>query len=206
VAEPNNLSQQKTISIVDSTTFPDRNYLISKIHGVLRYSFERHKITKLENHEGKEITVEELVDQYYKDPGKYFEVKSNEENNNAAPHSTNDGGGTATAPTTAIAISTTSIQLAKPLGIKNNKKDMVSNEYCLHAKNRGKLQQILATDVKSIQNKNEEPTKLFGLPSSNNFIISPYKCHYCNYQTNNEKEYEHHVVMRHPGKPAYPQK
>jgi hypothetical protein len=33
----------------------------------LRYSFEKHKLTKLENHEGKEITVEELVDQYYKD-------------------------------------------------------------------------------------------------------------------------------------------
>jgi hypothetical protein len=40
----------------------------------LRYSSEIHKITKLENHEGKEITIEELVDQYYKDPDKYFEV------------------------------------------------------------------------------------------------------------------------------------
>jgi hypothetical protein len=31
--------------------------MISKIQGVLRYSSEIHKITKLENHEGKEITV-----------------------------------------------------------------------------------------------------------------------------------------------------
>ena len=73
-AESNNFSQRKTVSIVDSTIFPDRNYLISKIQGVLKYSFEIHKITKLENHEGKEITAEELVDQYYKDPGKYFEI------------------------------------------------------------------------------------------------------------------------------------
>ena len=36
---------------------------------MLNCSFEKHKITKLENHEDKEITVEELVDQYYKDPG-----------------------------------------------------------------------------------------------------------------------------------------
>lgn len=59
LTEPNNFSQQKTISVIDSTIFPDRHYLISKIQGVLRYSSEIHKITKLENREGKEITVEE---------------------------------------------------------------------------------------------------------------------------------------------------
>jgi hypothetical protein len=60
-------------------------------------------------------------------------------------------GGTAT--TTAIDISRTSIELAKPLEIKDNKKDRVGNEYSLHAKNRGKSQQILEMDVKSIQNE-----------------------------------------------------
>ena len=62
--QSNNLSQQKATCLVDSTIFPDRNYLISKIQWVLRYSSEIHRITKLENHEGKEITAEELVDQY----------------------------------------------------------------------------------------------------------------------------------------------
>ncbi len=61
--QSNNLSQRNTIGIVDSTIFPDGNYLISKIQEVLRYSSEIHKITKLENHEDKEITAEELVDQ-----------------------------------------------------------------------------------------------------------------------------------------------
>ena len=75
--QSNNLSQQKASCLVYSTIYPDRNYLISKIQGVLRYSSEIHKITKLQNHEGKEITVEELVDQYYKDPDKYFEVNGN---------------------------------------------------------------------------------------------------------------------------------
>jgi hypothetical protein len=37
-------------------------------------------------------------------------------------------------------------------------------------------------------------------------IIYLFKCHYCNYQTNIEKEYEQHVVMRHPGKLAYTSK
>jgi uncharacterized protein YdcH (DUF465 family) len=134
-ATSNNFSQQMTIYVIYSITFLDRNYLISKIQGVLRYSSEIHKITKLENHEGKEITVEELVDQYYKDPEKYFDLN----NGKAAPPS-DEIGGTAT---TAIAISKTSIELVKPLEIKNIKKDGVSNEYCLHAKNTSKSQQII---------------------------------------------------------------
>jgi transposase len=44
---------------------------------VLKYSYDIHKITKLENHEGKEITTEELVDQYYKDPGWIGDTVSN---------------------------------------------------------------------------------------------------------------------------------
>jgi hypothetical protein len=31
-------------------------------------------VIKLEGYQGKEITIEELVVQYYKDPDKYFEV------------------------------------------------------------------------------------------------------------------------------------
>jgi hypothetical protein len=48
---------------------------MSKIQMLLEYSSKIDKITKLENHEGKEITAEELVDQYYADPDKYFEVR-----------------------------------------------------------------------------------------------------------------------------------
>ena len=65
-SETNNISQRKLITIVNPTLFPDKRYLISEIQGVLRYSFDRHVITKLEDHGGKEITVEELVEQYYK--------------------------------------------------------------------------------------------------------------------------------------------
>jgi hypothetical protein len=192
----NIFSQQKAISVINSTIFPDRTYLISKIQVVLRYSSEIHKITKLENHEGKEITAEELVDQYYKDPDKYFEVNGGK--SNVAPPSSGDGG----AGTTAIVISTTSIQ---PLEIKNNiKKERVSNEYSLDAKYIGKSQQILEKDAKSIENGHEKSTKLFDLHSSNNFII--FKCYYCKYQTNVEREYQCHVVLKHPGKLAYPSK
>jgi hypothetical protein len=148
-----------------------------------------HKITKLENHEGKEITAEELIDQYYKDPDKYFEANGGQ--SNAAP------GGAATA----IAVSRTSMALAKSLEIKNIKNNGVRDEYSLEAKNRDKSQQTLKADIKSIQSEQEQSTKLFDLSPSNNFLI--FKCYYCSYETNVEREYESHVVMRHHGKPAY---
>ena len=135
VTESNKFSQRKTVSIVDSTIFPDRNYLISKIQGVLKYSYDIHKITKLENHEGKEITIEDLVDQYYKDPGKYFEVSSP----SAVEKTT----------TTAIAISRTSSEPSKPLEAKNNER-WVSDEYSLDTQNRDRSQQIQGLDIKSI--------------------------------------------------------
>jgi hypothetical protein len=37
---------------------------------------------------------------------------------------------------------------------------------------------------------------------SNNFFI--FKCYYCNYQADIAREYECHVVLKHPGKLAYP--
>ena len=107
----------------------------------MRYSFERHKITKLENHEGKEITVEELVDQYYKDSDKYFEVNGNK-NNSAAPTGETE---------TTTGISRTSIEPE----IKNNEIDGVSDEYSLDTQNKDKSQQILELDIKSIQTKQE---------------------------------------------------
>ncbi len=66
----------------------------------------------------------------------------------------------------------------------------------------GKSQQIIESDVKSVQKEQQQSTKLFDLPRSNNFII--FKCYYCSYETNVEREYERHVVLRHQGKIAYP--
>jgi hypothetical protein len=73
---PNSLSQNRLVPIIDSTIFPTKQYLISKIEEVLRYSYQTNVLTKIEDHEGKEISVEELVDRYYKNPEKYFEYNT----------------------------------------------------------------------------------------------------------------------------------
>ncbi len=63
---------------------------------------------------------------------------------------------------------------------------------------------LTGINVKSIQTAHEECTKLFDQGESNNFLI--FKCYYCNYQTRIEREYERHVILKHPGKLAYPSK
>jgi hypothetical protein len=108
VGESTNFSLRKDIHTVNSTIFSDKSYLISKIQEVIEYSKERHKLTRLEDSEGQEVTVEELVNRYYRDPEEYFEV----DGGNTAPDDTNDRRMTAT---TALAISRTSVELAKSL-------------------------------------------------------------------------------------------
>ena len=34
----------------------------------------------------------------------------------------------------------------------------------------------------------------------------PPICYYCDYKPYSKDDYEHHVVLKHPGKPAYPNK
>jgi hypothetical protein len=52
--------------------------------------------------------------------------------------------------------------------------------------------------IKSIRNSQNEPTKLFDQDNLN------LRCYCCNYQADIEREYERHVILRHPGKLAYP--
>jgi hypothetical protein len=81
VNNPNNFAHDKKIQVVDFAIFPSREYLISKINEVLRYSYQSNDLTRIEDHEGKEVNVEELVDRYFSNPEDCFESlnsKSNE--------------------------------------------------------------------------------------------------------------------------------
>jgi DNA-binding MarR family transcriptional regulator len=68
----NNISQDNIVRIKDPITFPTREYLISKVNEVLEYSYQVNDLTRVEDHEGKEISVEELVARYYRNPEDYF--------------------------------------------------------------------------------------------------------------------------------------
>ena len=70
----NNFSQQKEKIIVNSTTLPSKEYIISKIEPHLRYYSENGFFLKIKNHLEKEISVYELVEQYFDNIHDYFEV------------------------------------------------------------------------------------------------------------------------------------
>jgi hypothetical protein len=188
--ETNNLSQNKLISITDSTSFPNRNYLISRIEGVLRYSSDKGIIIKLEDHEGNEITVEELVDRYYKDPEKYFDSKRN--NNSTSGDSS--AGQSLSIPTTTSSgedkpkieieqleeepkssLSSTSelpVQVSKEEQENNFAKEKVSDDYLENAENASELQERSAEDLKYRETQYDLSKKLFDSEKTNNLIYS----------------------------------
>ena len=57
--------------LIDSLMFPDRDYIISKIHEILKYSNQNPQM-KIHDHLGQEISVEDLADRYYTNPEAYF--------------------------------------------------------------------------------------------------------------------------------------
>jgi hypothetical protein len=185
-AQTNNLSQNKLISITDSTLFPNRNYLISKIHEVLRYSSDKGIIIKLEDHEGNEITVEELVDRYYKDPERYFEL-DNKRNNNSTTGDSSSGHSPFTTSEEdkseieieqleeepKSSLSSTSelpVQVSKEEQENNFIKEEMSDDYLENAENASELQLISVDNAKSVESQQDLSNKLFDSEKTNNLI------------------------------------
>ncbi|MGI9009638.1 MAG: hypothetical protein ACR2F1_00420 [Nitrososphaeraceae archaeon] len=70
----NNFSQERQKIIVNSTIFPDKTYILSRIEPFLKYSSEIGYYTKIKNHLDEEITIDELIDQYVGNPDDYFTI------------------------------------------------------------------------------------------------------------------------------------
>jgi hypothetical protein len=215
----NNLSYNKLISMQDFTLHSYKSYLISKIDRVLRYSFDRHVITKLENHEGNEITRDELVKRYYKDPDQYFEFDIKDKPQLPEGGDTVTSTSTDTTNTTTTSIQKESKSSDPPDDKKNNIiKEGVSNDYSSTVKNKDESQQIPTEDIKSIQDKQDISNKLFDEAKSNNFIISeerdqeqkqgglhlPFKCFYCDQVCPSNNDRVQHIENEHQGKLYYP--
>ena len=79
----NNFSQQKEKIIVNSTTFPSKEYIISKIEPHLRYYSENGFFLKIKNHLEKEISLDELVEQYFGNVHDYFEELEDNNSNSS---------------------------------------------------------------------------------------------------------------------------
>jgi len=73
--EKNNLSQQKEKIVINSTRLLTKEYIISKIRPYLRYYSDNGFYTKIKNNLDEEITLEELVEQYFGNIDDCFIIK-----------------------------------------------------------------------------------------------------------------------------------
>ncbi len=84
------------------------------------------------------------------------------------------------------------------------RKDSVPDEYFQNRKITSELHVGSANDMGSRKQNPEICKELFDDHKSNNFLFS---CYYCEgYETNEQDDYERHVVIKHPKKVAYPGK
>lgn len=73
--EKNNNSQERRKIIVNYSRFPSKIYIISKIESIIKYYSDDEYYITIKNSNGEEISLEELVDQYFGNPNNYFEMK-----------------------------------------------------------------------------------------------------------------------------------
>jgi hypothetical protein len=205
----NNLSQQTRVNVKDYALYPNKQCLISKIQQVLAYSADKgfvEEVTKIKSHEdNKEITVEELVERYYKDPENYFELDDSNSKSEKPPSDSTPTSGL-------IAEENRSKENEKEEyrigGNDSNNSNLiqkdVSDDYLRKAEIARESQENAFIYTKPIEPAQNPANKLFEENKSNNFL---YSCYYCNnLQVDNERDYEHHVVVNHPNKLAYPSK
>jgi hypothetical protein len=91
---------------------------------------------------------------------------------------------------------------SNPEDFFNVQKEDVSDEYSANDKIASESQQELNKNMQSMQPSPETSETLFDESKSNNFLYSCYYCTSC--ETNDKGHYESHVVLKHPGRLAYP--
>jgi hypothetical protein len=73
--QTNNFSQEICIPVRNTTLFPNKEYLISRIQHILKYSSgkECYVVKKIVSPDNQEISIESLVERYYPTPQAYFQ-------------------------------------------------------------------------------------------------------------------------------------
>ena len=73
--EKNKFSQEIDKIVVNSTTFPDKVFILSVLEPILKYYSTEGYIIKIKNSKEEEISLKELVEKYFGNPEDYFKIK-----------------------------------------------------------------------------------------------------------------------------------
>jgi hypothetical protein len=77
--EKNNFSQEINKIVVNSSRFPNQVFLLAVLELILKYYSAEGYIITIKNSKDEEISLEELVEQYFDKPEDYFEIKKEKE-------------------------------------------------------------------------------------------------------------------------------
>ena len=210
----NNLSQQKEKIVVNSTRFISKEHIISKIRPYLRYYSDNGFYTKIKNHLDEEITLEELVEQYFGNTNDYFIIEEQSSNDNTET--------TTTTPT----------EQEK----NNSDKKGFAEEYLKSGQNLEQSQQNQIKDIEITTNSEKQDKKLFVSGEKNKIIYSSspesgfsldyldteqrkkieeylnngkiLRCHHKNClqaEFSTLYDYNMHCHNKHPGQPLHPE-
>ena len=161
----NNLSQQTKLIVENAAIYPSKEYLISKIQEVLRYSENNDLIIKIKDHEGNEISVEELVERYYKDPQEYFEYGSS---NNNKPENPSPDHSLPTREEGKSEQQTSSARQGEQKENDNSDKQGVLEDYLGNVQTANVLQGVFSKNAKTIETEQNVSKKLFDSEKTTN--------------------------------------
>jgi hypothetical protein len=206
-----NLFQQSKVLVENYELYPSKQYIKSEIEALLKcvvqtpcckeiklLDNECNQVIVLDHYDNKEINIaalEEFGDRYYHSPQEYFHFNGSMDNDKMA---------VATAVTNNILYGHQVLQNQLSKNNNNFDKNAFEISHFQNAKITSESQQSQYNNIKNTIEGSEEVRNLNDTQNIAQSLIFP--CYYCDYGTNDEDDYERHVIMKHPSKVAYPNK
>jgi hypothetical protein len=160
---------------------------------------ECNQVIVLDHYDNKEINIaalEEFGDRYYHSPQEYFHFNGSMDNDKMA---------VATAVTNNILYGYQVLQNQLSKNNNNFDKNAFEISHFQNAKITSESQQSQYNNIKNTIEDSEELTNLNDAQNIAQSLI--FQCYYCDsFKTDSEKDYYLHVVLKHPGRLAYPNK
>lgn len=215
IGESNNFVQIRKLIVKNITYFPVKEYIISEIRSILKYSESIDGFVKIFDHEGNELTkAEELAEKYY-DNGEYYFSKLQNVDESSDDCPVNVGKKSEISKLESVNYSKAAVvegeekQINSQIGKGNcSKSDQVS-EYSGNGQILDKLYKNNNENINISNNLLITSKQLFEQSESNNFLFSDnsaFKCYYCNSEFSTEEEHLKHSVNSHPRRIAQPDK
>jgi hypothetical protein len=165
-------------------------------------------LAKLEDSDGTEITVRELVDKYYNDPEKYFEKLSLPQEGSRPPTDERIERNKETNIEGNAIIKEEEENQQQSRDRETTDRD-IQDEYPVQTDISSESEEKQVENTKNTPVSHDSSKNLFGATESNNNVISSsderrFTCFYCTEPFSNDLDRVQHIDSSHSGKMYYP--